>query len=153
MIDHSDCAFMVDNEALYDLCRRALDIERPTCIHEPEPTSLGTFVTESVPEVDSHVTKKLEKRYSEIQEVLARLHPLAFWIRVRRLFLHFLSRHDGQEDGVQLPQRRLSRSPISSPRFSASFSTLSRTRRSIVFGSNMSGCIRRSGSRIRATKA
>ncbi|EAX95926.1 alpha-tubulin 1, putative [Trichomonas vaginalis G3] len=30
MIDHSDCAFMVDNEALYDLCRRALDIERPT---------------------------------------------------------------------------------------------------------------------------
>jgi tubulin alpha len=30
MIDHSDCAFMVDNEALYDLCRPALDIERPT---------------------------------------------------------------------------------------------------------------------------
>jgi tubulin alpha len=30
MIDHSDCAFMVDNEALPDLCRRALDIERPT---------------------------------------------------------------------------------------------------------------------------
>ena len=30
MIDHSDCAFMVDNEALYDICRNALDIERPT---------------------------------------------------------------------------------------------------------------------------
>jgi tubulin alpha len=30
MIDHADCAFMVDNEARYDLCRRALDIERPT---------------------------------------------------------------------------------------------------------------------------
>jgi tubulin alpha len=30
MIDHSDCAFMVDNEALYNLWRRALDIERPT---------------------------------------------------------------------------------------------------------------------------
>jgi tubulin alpha len=28
MIDHSDWAFMVDKEALYDLCRRALDIER-----------------------------------------------------------------------------------------------------------------------------
>jgi tubulin alpha len=29
MIDHSDCAFMVHTDALYDLCRRALDIERP----------------------------------------------------------------------------------------------------------------------------
>ncbi|KAB0362770.1 hypothetical protein FD754_006926 [Muntiacus muntjak] len=26
---HSDCAFMVDNEAIYDICRRNLDIERP----------------------------------------------------------------------------------------------------------------------------
>jgi tubulin alpha len=30
MIDHSDSAFMVDNNGLYDLCRRPLDIERPT---------------------------------------------------------------------------------------------------------------------------
>jgi len=30
MIDHSDCAFIVDNAASGDLCRRALDIERPT---------------------------------------------------------------------------------------------------------------------------
>ncbi|KAK4883461.1 hypothetical protein RN001_006780 [Aquatica leii] len=29
-IEHSDCAFMVDNEAVYDVCRRNLDIERPT---------------------------------------------------------------------------------------------------------------------------
>jgi len=28
--DHSDCAFMVDNEAIYEICRRNLDIERPT---------------------------------------------------------------------------------------------------------------------------
>ena len=28
--DHSDCAFMVDNEAIYDICRKNLDIERPT---------------------------------------------------------------------------------------------------------------------------
>lgn len=30
MIEHSDCAFMVDNQALYDICQRALDVERPT---------------------------------------------------------------------------------------------------------------------------
>ncbi|XP_045349517.1 tubulin alpha-8 chain-like [Leopardus geoffroyi] len=29
-LEHSDCAFMVDNEAIYDICRRHLDIERPT---------------------------------------------------------------------------------------------------------------------------
>merc|ERR1711871_108272 len=29
-LEHSDCAFLMDNEALYDVCRRNLDIERPT---------------------------------------------------------------------------------------------------------------------------
>ncbi|VDQ06237.1 unnamed protein product, partial [Trichobilharzia regenti] len=29
-LELTDCAFMVDNEALYDVCRRNLDIERPT---------------------------------------------------------------------------------------------------------------------------
>jgi tubulin alpha len=29
-LEHSDCAFMVDNEAIYDICRRNLSIERPT---------------------------------------------------------------------------------------------------------------------------
>eukprot|EP00069_Balaena_mysticetus_P017003 bmy_10259T0 len=29
-LEHSDCAFMVDNEAIYDICRRNLNIERPT---------------------------------------------------------------------------------------------------------------------------
>lgn len=27
---HSDCAFVVDNEAIYDICQRNLDIERPS---------------------------------------------------------------------------------------------------------------------------
>ncbi|KAK2108434.1 Tubulin alpha-4A chain [Saguinus oedipus] len=29
-LEHSDCAFMVDNEAIYDICRHNLDIEHPT---------------------------------------------------------------------------------------------------------------------------
>ncbi len=29
-LEHSDCTFMVDNEAIYDMCRRKLDIARPT---------------------------------------------------------------------------------------------------------------------------
>jgi len=29
-LEHSDCAFMVDNEAIYDLCTKKLGVERPT---------------------------------------------------------------------------------------------------------------------------
>ncbi|XP_067665474.1 tubulin alpha chain-like [Haliotis asinina] len=29
-LEHTDVSFMVDNEAIYDICRRNLDIERPT---------------------------------------------------------------------------------------------------------------------------
>merc|ERR1712089_76847 len=34
-LEHSDCAFMVDNEAIYDICRRNLDIDRPTYTNLP----------------------------------------------------------------------------------------------------------------------
>ena len=30
LLEHTDVAVMLDNEALYDICRRSLDIERPT---------------------------------------------------------------------------------------------------------------------------
>jgi tubulin alpha len=30
LLEHTDCTFCMDNEALYDVCRRNLDIERPT---------------------------------------------------------------------------------------------------------------------------
>ncbi|PAA46863.1 hypothetical protein BOX15_Mlig006955g2 [Macrostomum lignano] len=29
-LPHTDCAFMVDNEAIYDVCRRNLELDRPT---------------------------------------------------------------------------------------------------------------------------
>jgi len=32
-MDHIDCAFMVDNEAIYDLCRSKLGIDRPTYVN------------------------------------------------------------------------------------------------------------------------
>ncbi|OWF49291.1 Tubulin alpha chain [Mizuhopecten yessoensis] len=32
-LEHSDCAFMVDNEAIYDICKRNLDIESPSYIN------------------------------------------------------------------------------------------------------------------------
>ena len=32
-IDHSDCAFVIDNEAIYDICRKSLDIERPSYVN------------------------------------------------------------------------------------------------------------------------
>ena len=32
-LEHSDCCFMVDNEAIYDICKRNLNIERPTYVN------------------------------------------------------------------------------------------------------------------------
>lgn len=32
-IDHSDCCFMVDNEAIFDLCQQNLQLERPTYVN------------------------------------------------------------------------------------------------------------------------
>jgi tubulin alpha len=32
-IENSDCTFLVDNEAVYDICRRNLDIPRPDFVH------------------------------------------------------------------------------------------------------------------------
>ena len=29
-LEHSDCAFVIDNEAIYDICRKGLDIDRPS---------------------------------------------------------------------------------------------------------------------------
>jgi tubulin alpha len=31
LLEHTDCAFCLDNEALHDVCQRNLDIERPAC--------------------------------------------------------------------------------------------------------------------------
>ncbi|KAJ7542066.1 hypothetical protein O6H91_10G087900 [Diphasiastrum complanatum] len=33
LIEHTDVAVLLDNEAIYDICRRSLDIERPTYIN------------------------------------------------------------------------------------------------------------------------
>jgi tubulin alpha len=30
LLEHTDCAFLLDNEAIYEICHRALDVERPT---------------------------------------------------------------------------------------------------------------------------
>lgn len=30
LLEHTDVSVMLDNEAVYDICRRSLDIERPT---------------------------------------------------------------------------------------------------------------------------
>ena len=32
-LDHSDCSFMVDNEAIYDICKKNLAIPRPSYVN------------------------------------------------------------------------------------------------------------------------
>lgn len=33
LLEHTDVSFMLDNEAIYDICKRSLDVERPTYNH------------------------------------------------------------------------------------------------------------------------
>ena len=42
LLEHTDVAFCLDNEALYDICRRSLDIERPTY------TNLNRLVSQTI---------------------------------------------------------------------------------------------------------
>uniref|UniRef100_A0A183USC3 Tubulin domain-containing protein n=1 Tax=Toxocara canis TaxID=6265 RepID=A0A183USC3_TOXCA len=46
-LDHSDCTFVVDYEAIYDICRRNLNIERPSY------TSLNRLVSQMVSSITS----------------------------------------------------------------------------------------------------
>ena len=49
LLEHTDVSFMVDNEALYDICRRNLDIERPTYTNLNRLLSqLGSSLTASL---------------------------------------------------------------------------------------------------------
>ena len=43
LLEHTDCTFCLDNEALYDVCRRNLDIERPTY------TNLNRLIAQVIP--------------------------------------------------------------------------------------------------------
>nr|VZI35971.1 unnamed protein product [Spirometra erinaceieuropaei] len=44
-LEHSDCAYMIDNEAIYDACRRNLDVEIPKYTN---PNRLTTQVVSSI---------------------------------------------------------------------------------------------------------
>ena len=43
-LEQSDCSFMVDNEAIYDICRRSLDIERPNFENLNRLIAQGTMI-------------------------------------------------------------------------------------------------------------
>ncbi|CAB4312608.1 unnamed protein product [Prunus armeniaca] len=48
LLEHTDVSVLLDNEAIYDICRRSLDIERPN-IHQSEQIDIAKFQTNLVP--------------------------------------------------------------------------------------------------------
>ncbi|EPY80527.1 Tubulin alpha-6 chain isoform 1-like protein [Camelus ferus] len=81
-LEHSDGAFMVDNEAIYDICRRNLDIERPTY------TNLNRLISQIVSCITASLRfdGALNVNLTEFQTNLVlypRIHfPLATYARV-----------------------------------------------------------------------
>ena len=87
-LEHSDCAFMVDNEAIYDICRRNLDIERPTY------TNLNRLIGQIVSSITASLRfdGALNVDLTEFQvfirwRVLFKLGESAyFWCKLRNFF-------------------------------------------------------------------
>merc|ERR1712054_527832 len=51
LLEHTDVAVMLDNEAIYDICRRQLDIERPTQFVDWCPTGFKCGINYQPPTV------------------------------------------------------------------------------------------------------
>ena len=62
LLEHTDVAVMLDNEAVYDICRRSLDIERPTYTNLNRcgpPTWLASLILGSSIALTSHELSQL----------------------------------------------------------------------------------------------
>lgn len=58
LLEHTDVTIMYDNEALYDICRRNLDIERPTY------TNLNRLIAQII----SSLTASLRDLSDEVEQ-------------------------------------------------------------------------------------
>ncbi|KIH60329.1 Tubulin/FtsZ family, GTPase domain protein [Ancylostoma duodenale] len=62
-LEHADCSFMVDNEAIYDICRRNLDLARPTY------TNLNRLIAQVV--FDAVANVSIHHELNESQDVVS----------------------------------------------------------------------------------
>merc|ERR1712156_1033407 len=69
-LEHSDCAFMVDNEAIYDICRRNLDIDRPS--YSNLNKIIGQIVSSSHPRRPTTNSLLLLKSPTHVSSLLTR---------------------------------------------------------------------------------
>ena len=65
-LEHSDCAFMVDNEAIYDICRKNLDIERPTY------TNLNRIIGQIVSSITASLRSDPSPRHDDTRRDMMR---------------------------------------------------------------------------------
>ena len=57
----SDCAFMVDNEAIYDLCTKKLGVERPSY------TNLNRLIAQVVSSITGKLLTEFPQNHTEIR--------------------------------------------------------------------------------------
>ena len=66
LLEHTDVAVMLDNEAVYDICRRSLDIERPTYTNLNRSHRAGHLFAHRV----SAIRRRVERRRHRIPNQL-----------------------------------------------------------------------------------
>merc|ERR1712227_570228 len=59
LLEHTDVAVMLDNEAIYDICRRQLDIERPTY------TNLNRLISQTISSLTASMMVKCDPRHGK----------------------------------------------------------------------------------------
>ncbi|MFT7801116.1 hypothetical protein BRAFLDRAFT-81006 [Arapaima gigas] len=91
-LEHTDCSFMVDNEAIYDICRRNLDIERPTY------TNLNSYICSSGDLAKVQRAVCMLSNTTAIAEAWARLDHKFDLMYAKRAFVHWYV-GEGMEEG------------------------------------------------------
>ena len=94
LLEHTDVAVMLDNEAVYDICRRSLDIERPTYTNlnrliaqVKTPIPQHKFVTANSWQVSIYLAVRINLPASK-EAILVCSALLTVWLRLCIAFMH-----------------------------------------------------------------
>ena len=89
LLEHTDVSVMLDNEAVYDICRRSLDIERPTYTNlnrctpvpaiQPHWAALSLYIPPSIESSNEDVMVRLVLLKGDFEGDSSPPHTVQVW--------------------------------------------------------------------------